>query len=371
MRVGIDARHLPEGRGVARYLQRTLAALAQGFPQDEWVALVPGRAAVAAPGGVEVVRTRLPGRALFAAGALAGRPTLQRLLGGVDVVWLPAPAPVALEPNAPYVLTVHDLSFEQRPSDYTAYERLWHRAGRLGALARGASQVVAVSGPTRDAVIERWGVPARRVEVVHPGAGAVTNQGRAGVAPAPDAHRYLLFVGALEPRKAPELLAGAYARARAQGLDAELVLAGAGRLARRLEGRPGVRLLGRVDGARLDALYRGALAVVLPSWAEGFGLPPLEALSRGVPPVVSDLAVYDETLGSGALRFPRGDAEALSAALVQIGADAELRARLVDEGRRAMAPLSWEATARGVRDALAAAVAPAGRPHAVAAGAVP
>jgi len=377
MRVGIDARHLPEGRGVARYLQRTLAVLAQRFPQDEWVALVPGRAPVAAPAGVTLVRTRPPGRALFGLGAVAGRPTLQRLLGAaVDVVWLPAPAPVALAPGTPYVLTVHDLSFEQRPADYTAYERLWHRAGRLGALARGAQRVIAVSGPTRDAVVEHWGVPAARVDVVHPGAGAVTGGAADGHTPAAPPERpprrdqsatlrhhdprpYLLFVGTLEPRKAPELLAGAYARARAQGLDAELVLAGAGRLAPRLRGRPGVRLLGRVDGPQLDALYRGALAVVLPSHAEGFGLPPLEALAHGVPPVVADLAVYDETLGAGALRFPTGDADALAAALVRVASDAGLRARLVADGRRAMAPLTWEATAEGVHAAMRRAIAPA------------
>jgi glycosyltransferase involved in cell wall biosynthesis len=360
MRVGIDARHLPEGRGVARYLQRTLGALAALYPEDEWVALVPGRAPVATPAGVDIVRTRLPGRVLFGLGALAGRPTLQRLLGApVDVVWLPAPAPVALERGAPYVLTVHDLSFEQRPSDYTPYERLWHGAGRLGALARGASRVVAVSGPTRDAVIERWGVPAARVDVVHPGAGALAGRDHGDERRQPDTPPYLLFVGALEPRKAPELLAGAYARARAQGLEAELVYAGAGRLASRLRHRPGVRLLGRVAGAQLEALYRDALAVVLPSHAEGFGLPPLEALAHGVPPVVSDLAVYDETLGPGALRFPPGDAEALAGALLQIASDAGLRARVVADGRRAMAPLTWEATADRVHAALRRAIAPA------------
>jgi glycosyltransferase involved in cell wall biosynthesis len=360
MRVGVDARHLPEGRGVARYLQRTLRELAAAHPEDEWIALVPGHAPVAAPPGVEVVRTRMPGRVVFGLGAATGRPSLARLLGAdLDALWLPAPAPVGLDGSVPYVLTVHDLSFEQRPGDYTAYERLWHRAGRLGRLGRGAARVVAVSGPTRDAVIERWGVSGERVTVVHPGAGAVGE--RADVGPAegrPSASaRYLLFVGALEPRKAPELLAGAYARARARGLDAELWVAGGGRLAGRLRDRPGVRLLGPVDGPRLDALYRDALAVVLPSWIEGFGLPPLEGLARGVPAVVAEAPVYDETLGAGALRFPPGDAEALADALLRVADDAALRATLVEAGRRAMAPLTWAATAAGVHAVLTAAVA--------------
>jgi glycosyltransferase involved in cell wall biosynthesis len=162
-------------------------------------------------------------------------------------------------------------------------------------------------------------------------------------------------VGALEPRKAPELLAHAHARARARGLQAELVFAGAGRLAPRLEGRPGVRLLGPVQGAQLDALYRGATAVVSPSWDEGFGLTPLEALARGVAPVVADLPVYDETLGPGALRFTPGDANGLADALLRISADAALRAQIVSEGRTAIDRLSWAACADGLHAALEAA----------------
>ncbi len=380
MRIGIDARHLPEGRGVARYLQRTLGALVALHPEDEWIALVPGSteltlapaladalrvpppraggAARDAGGGLRLVRTRWPGRVLFAAGAALGRPSLERLCGGaLDAVWMPAPAPIGLDGSAPLVLTVHDLSFEQRPGDFTVYERAWHRAGRLARLARRATRVVAVSGPTRDLAIERWHVDPQRVEVVHEGADAPPGRRACGdltttsVVGSPHAP-YLLCVGALEPRKAPELLAGAYARARARGLEAELVLAGAGRLAARLEGRPGLRLVGAVDEAHLDDLYRGALAVVSPSWIEGFGLTPLEALAHGVPPVVSDLPVYDETLGPGALRFPVGDAAALADALLRIAGDAALRERIVAAGRTAIAPLTWEACARGIRAAL-------------------
>ncbi|HEU4656980.1 MAG TPA: glycosyltransferase, partial [Capillimicrobium sp.] len=253
MRVGVDARHLPEGRGVARYLQRTLAALADAFPDDEWHALVPGRDALAwrPRPNVELHRTALPGRLLFGLGAAVGRPTVSGLLGReVDVVWLPAPAPAGLDPRVPTVVTVHDLSFEQRPGDFTAYERLWHRAGRLARQARRAARVIAVSGATRDAVVERWGVPAERIDVVRSGAGAIPacrrsrSEGEQDRRHVPSERPYLLFVGALEPRKAIDVLAGAYARARAAGLTADLVVAGGGRLAPRLDGLPGVRMLG-------------------------------------------------------------------------------------------------------------------------------
>ncbi|MBX5441749.1 MAG: glycosyltransferase [Solirubrobacteraceae bacterium] len=359
MRIGVDARHLPAGRGVARYLQHALAALAARCPGDELVAFVPGRAPVAVPDGVELRRSALPGRALHGLGAATGRPALERLCGGrLDAVWMPAPAPVGLDGSAPLVLTVHDLSFVERPGDFTAYERLWHRVGRLRRLARRAARVIAVSGATRDALVARWGLDPARVDVVHEGPGTPVAAG-SDPPPGPPATAapYLLCVGALEPRKAPELLAGAYARARARGLAAELVFAGEGRLAARLAGRPGVRVLGPVDGPRLDALYRGALAVVAPAWLEGFGLTPLEALARGVAPVVADLPVYDETLGDGAVRFPPGDAEALADALLRVAGDPALRAAVVAAGRRAIAPLTWEACADGIRAAIERAVA--------------
>src|SRR6476646_5243463 len=105
MRISVDGRHLGAGRGVARYAQELLPRMrALG---GEW----------------DVAEL---GRARYAAGALLGRP---RIGVGADVVWLPAPAPVAV--GAPYVLTVHDLSWVERPQDFTAYERVWHRAGRL------------------------------------------------------------------------------------------------------------------------------------------------------------------------------------------------------------------------------------------------
>ena len=144
MKVGVDARALLAGRGVARFTRGLLAALAEGFGDDQWLAFVPGRAPVEpVHPRVALVRHRLGGRALFGAAAVARRPTLAGLLGGVDVVWVPAPAPVA--PGAPYVLTVHDRSWERRPRDFSAYERAWHAVARPRALARAAAAVTADS----------------------------------------------------------------------------------------------------------------------------------------------------------------------------------------------------------------------------------
>lgn len=154
-------------------------------------------------------------------------------------------------------------------------------------------------------------------------------------------------MGALEPRKEPELLARAYARARAAGLQAELVWAGAGRLP--VEGARVVR----PDDEELDALYRGAVAVVHPASYEGFGFTPIEGLLRGAPAVVADLPVYDETIGPGALRFGVGDEAALADALLRMEREPALREQLAAAGREAVARLSWERAARRLQDVLA------------------
>jgi glycosyltransferase involved in cell wall biosynthesis len=170
---------------------------------------------------------------------------------------------------------------------------------------------------------------------------------------------YLLAVGALEPRKAPLLLARAFAQARGRGLGAELVFAGEGRLAGRLRA-PGVKLLGRVSDSELDVLYTGALALVVPSLLEGYGLPLREALARGVPAIISDLPVFGEELSGAVLRVAPGDEAALAQALLQIVGEAGLRRRLARASQAAVADVSWADAARRTRSVLAEACAAGG-----------
>jgi glycosyltransferase involved in cell wall biosynthesis len=366
MIVGIDGRSLvsgQSGRGVARYTAALTAALAAGNPDDRWRVLLAG-ARVTVPEledreNVELVR-RGARRARHLAGAVVGRPRLDRALAGsgdlagraIDVAWAPAPAPLAASRDVPLVLTVHDLSFAERPQDFTPYERLWHRLARLPALARRATRVLADSHVTAEAAIARWGLDPARVTVVAPGVDRPASPPDVAAARARHGlpERYFLFVGALEPRKAPDVLAAAFARA---GVDAELAVVGSGRLA--LEGA-GVRRLGSIASrAELQALYAGALALVMPSRAEGYGLPPLEAAACGTPSIVTDLPVLRETLGDAALRVPPDDPAALAEALERIAADDGLRARLAQSAAATVAGRTWERAAELAHAALAEA----------------
>lgn len=353
MRVAIDARHLGQGRGIARYLEEMLAALAAGFPTDEWVAVVPGDRDVSVPSGVELRRTRLASKPLFAAAVIAGRPRLEKLAGGADVCWLPAPAPVACGRRTPYVLTIHDLSFEIAEEDFTAYERRWHRLARPRRLAEHAAAIVVDSEATRQALVDaEWPVDAAAATVVRAAPSSrVSGAGK----PQKSDGRYLLYVGALEPRKGIDTLAEAIVIARRIGLTAPLLVVGEGRLGMQLETLAGVKLLGRQSDEQLAELYGGALALVMPSTLEGFGLPPVEAASHGVVSVTSDLPVFHETLGEALITFPAGDAQALAKALVLAAGDAKLRAKLGSAAQRAATSLTWPSAAQTLHRVLSGA----------------
>jgi glycosyltransferase involved in cell wall biosynthesis len=338
MRVAVDGRALRPGaaraRGVARYLRSLLEQLECSFPEDQYELVDPGR-------------LRLLGA------ALARRPRLDRLASPCDVVWLPAPAPVAVSPGLPVVLTVHDLSFEHRARDYPAYDRIWQRLARPAHLARRAELVLCVSEATRRAVIGEWDVDPGRARTVLSGPGLPPGE-PAAAPPAGLPESFVLAVGALEPRKLPGMLAEAHRRARASGLRAGLVFAGDGPLRDQLE-RAGARVLGHVPDTQLGALYERALAVASVSREEGFGFTPLEAAARGTPAIVADLPVFGETLGEAALRVPPGDPDALAAALLRIEREPELRERLGAAGRAATSRRSWAEAARATRAALAEA----------------
>src|SRR2546423_2087302 len=106
---------------------------------------------------------------------------------------------------------------------------------------------------------------------------------------------------------------------------------------------PGVMAPGRIDEATLDALYRGAAALAIPSRSEGFGLPALEAMARGCPVVASDAGALPEVVGEAGLLVAPGDPEALASALGRLLTDDALAAARRAAGRRRAATFTWSA----------------------------
>ncbi len=150
----------------------------------------------------------------------------------------------------------------------------------------------------------------------------------------------MLFAGTVEPRKNLDRLVEAFGRLGP--VDAELVLVGAEGWA---DAPEGVRHLGFVPRAELDALYAAADVVCYPSLREGFGLPVLEAMVQGAAVVTSSTTSTAEVAGDAGLLVDPMDIDAIAGAIGRLLGDPDLRARLGAAARERAAGFTWERTA--------------------------
>jgi glycosyltransferase involved in cell wall biosynthesis len=256
--------------------------------------------------------------------------SLPRVLGRLRPALAHFQHALPLRCPCPAVVTIHDLSFERDATLMGRWDRLMFRTQVPRAVRRSA-RVLAVSERTKRDAVELYGVEPAKVVVTPHGVDPAFG-------PAPDRRReYLLFVGAIQPRKDP--LAAAEA-AEATGLP--LVVAGPVKdreLAAELE-RRGARMRGYVEKDELADLYRGAAAVILPSRFEGFGLPVLEAMACGTPVVATNEPALAEVADGAAVLVPREElADGVRTALRD-------RERLVAAGLERARLFTWAETAR-------------------------
>jgi len=262
-----------------------------------------------------------------------------------DLVHLPDHRPV-LATRTPMLATVHDVTFAENPQWFTPAARRYKLAMLRAMEHRHPLAIACVSSWSRDRLLAvAPSLASADVRVVHPGVDRPATS-VPGADPGVD-RPYFLTVASLEPRKNHLGFLDAFLAARANGLRDRWVVVGAdgtlGESIRAVLARaPGVDLRGAVAPDRLDALYRRATAVVLPSHAEGFGFPVLEAMLRDAPVICSTGSGLDESAGDAAVRVGAGDTRGWCEALLAVSSDAELRGRLAGAGRRQTSLFTWE-----------------------------
>ena len=355
MRIGIDARELLGRRtGVGRYLADLCTVwrrLPAGGPH-RFVLYSP------APGQTPSVLgppfdTETPGP--FSYRAIPGKGDSwweqTRLAAAVsedppDVLFAPAYS-APLRVRVPVVLTIHDISFETHPEWFSWREGLRRRWFTRQA-ARRATQIIAVSGFTRDEVVAHLRLSRSRVSVVWSGIHRPIQTPRVAREP------LVLFVGSIFNRRHVPALIRAFARVAARVPDARLVVVGDNRSHPRedparladaagLADRVAVRAY--VDDTELAALYARAMVFVFLSEYEGFGLPPLEAMAAGVPTVVGDTPVARELYLEAARRVDVGDVSSIAGAITALLENADERAALLATAAARLPRFTWQRAA--------------------------
>lgn len=357
MRVGIDARLLAYRQGgTSVYVRNLLQHLPRVARQDQFVAMTSRREPryFMQPSNVDSHPLFTPPHHRLEQWSLPLEvaPARLDLLHSVDFI------PPFRRPCRS-VITVHDLSFLLYPDTKTDEALRYY--GQIDRAVTSANAIIAVSEATRQDMGRLLGVPTERVDVVHHGVSPVFRTRPAEqVAAFCRAHglpdTFMLWVGALEPRKNLPCLfrAVASASARLPETHRTLVLVGiegwrfdeSQREFDRLGLAGQTVMYGAASEDELAMLYNAAWVFPFPSIYEGFGLPPLEAMACGTPVLSANVSSMPEVLGDAARYFDPASNEALAAMLVQLAEDEELQRSMAEAGQAHAAGFRWERTAQ-------------------------
>ena len=352
MHIGFDGRILlgPQ-RGMARYTRALLKAMTRIAPENLYSVYVDRTIDVEDLPGV-VVRQKSRNRAFWASRVLSRIAKSD----GVDIMHFPANTCWAW-PVCPTVVSLHDIN-PLLDGSFGWRNRCLY-LGYLVIMTYAASSVITGTVTSKNIIERTWPFLKGRIRVIYDGVSLrQVHSQHSDPDTEPDIGRgYLLFVGGCDPNKnLLTLLRAMNNPVLRVHSDFELSVVGVckdslyrQRIYAALDDwdlRHRVSLLGWVTDEELVALYRGAIALVFPSFREGFGLPVLEAMTCGTPVIASSTTSVPEVAGNAALLVDPRDAEALARAIARVLTNSELADALRRRGWRRAAEFSWERTAR-------------------------
>jgi glycosyltransferase involved in cell wall biosynthesis len=323
MRIGIDCRKIADF-GIGTYVRGLVHALAELGGPEEYVLFTPPEALV--PETMERLVVNAPN---YSVRELA---IMGRAIAKARLDLFHTPHFVLPWTSCPSVATIHDAipaRFPPSQPGATLYISVMMRR-----TLRKSVRVLTVSEAARQSIAETYGADPAKIVVTPNGIDEIF------FADGPRAEgRYFLFVGNDKPHKNLPALIDAFRRLRG---DARLVLAGAP--FPRYRDTPGVIAPGFVTIEELAALYRGAVAVIMPSFEEGFGLPVAEAMACGTPVIAADIPSLREVTGGAAVHVDPHSVDELTKAM------ANVTRQHAEKARQRARTFTWRRCAELTRD---------------------
>lgn len=298
-------------------------------------------------------------------------PKIDSILGGVDLFWSPHFNFTSLSRQTKKIITVHDLSFLRHPEFFSWRKNFWHRMLGVKKILRSVDRIIAVSDNTKNDLVELVGLDPKKISVVYSGNNLIKrevteNEARdffskndlmVTKAVSLVNPEYILYLGTIEPRKNICGLIKAYEDLREKNPDLtnlKLFLAGGKGWKSRLiyqtwstsKYRADIKFLGYISKKDKEILYSQARAFIYPSYYEGFGFPPLEAMAYGVPVICSNVSSLPEVVGDAALMINPFKPQEMTEALKLILENDKLRQDFINQGYQQAALFSWDKAAK-------------------------
>lgn len=321
---------------------------------------------------VRLYKYNYPNNLLFASSRFLNRPFLDKMVGGADVFFFPHFFLSSLSPKCKRVTTFHDLSYVHFPEHLTLRKKIWHNFQMIPEWqAKFSDKIIAVSESTKNDLVNFYKIDPARVEVIYSGISPdvwtsdvqrtsdVVNFKKQKSLP----DRFILFLGKLEPRKNIINIIKAFEGLKSdlKYKDVGLVIAGArgwkcdeltSQVQRTCEVANPIIFTGQLTDQERYLCYRAADVFVYPSFFEGFGFPPLEALSCGTPVITSRNSSLPEVVGDAAIMVDPYDIGELELWIKKLLEDSGLRISLVTKGKERVKAFNWKITAQKTLECL-------------------
>jgi glycosyltransferase involved in cell wall biosynthesis len=266
--------------------------------------------------------------------------------------------------KTPYVVMIHDIIHEYMPEYYP--RSLCYMMRMLYPVsARRASRVLTVSESSKRDIVKYFKIPEEKVIVTYNGVADdfYQERDRNRIQNTLDKYNingdYILYVGRLEPRKnLPRLIRAFYNVKKGEGISHKLVIVGMKYFRqeeiydtiKKLNLRGEVVFTGRVEDDELSDFYQGATLFVYPAIAEGFGIPPLEAMASGTPVITSNTSSLPEVVGDAGVLIDPYRTDDIAGAMYKVLSDKNIQKKMKKEGLKRARSFSWKVTARKTLD---------------------